>query len=51
MELGILSTRPSSPTPWPPLRAQAGLRKLEVRGATGHFSAASASDLPWDFSF
>lgn len=46
MKPGILSTPPSSPPPQPPLRAQAGLRKPEVRGATG-----SASDFPWDFGF
>lgn len=51
MELRILSTPPSPSPPWPPLRAQAGLRKPKVRGATGHFSAASAADLPWDSSF
>lgn len=51
METAILSTPLSSLPPHPPLRAQAGLRKPEVRGVTGHFSTASASDLPWDFGF
>lgn len=52
MEVGILSSPPSSlPPSVPPLRALAGLREPEVRGAIGHFSAASASDSPWDFGF
>lgn len=51
MEPGTLSTPPSSYSPQPPLRAQAGLRKPEGRGATGRFSAASASDFRWDFNF